>query len=236
MAEPTTVAAVLRGNRLLSELDDVQMESLVALGRIVKVPARAEIFAKGDPGDCLYAILKGQIGITTSSAEGKVMTLNILDAGEILGEIALLDGKPRTAGAVAMRASELFRLDRHEFLAFLERHPRLCVRMMVVLCERVRWVSKNIEEAVFHDVPRRLARRLLDLARTYGQAVPGGGIRITQPLSQEEIASLFGVTREIVNKSLKALRSVEAITYTKGFIVVNDLAHLREMAGLTDED
>jgi len=224
------VAEVLRRNHLLGALDDGEMAELLGLGHVVRYAADVTVFDKGDPGDCLYAILKGQIGIHTSSEDGKVMMLNILDPGDVLGEIALIDGKERTAGATALRPSELFRIDRTDFIPFLERHPRLAIRLMGVLCERLRWVSENIEDAVFHDVPRRLARRLLMLAEAYGQPTPAG-LRITQPVSQEKLASMLGVTREMVNKSLKALKKSDAITYTKGFIVLTRPELVRDMAG-----
>lgn len=233
MSGSSDIAAILRRNRLLSELDDTQTAELVTLGRRTRFREGQTVFTKGDPGDCLYAILKGQIGVSTSAADGKTMMLNILDAGDVLGEIALIDGKERTAGAAALRDCELFRIDRPEFIAFLERHPKLSVRMMVVLCERLRWVSENIEDAVFHDVPRRLARRILKLADLYGQRTPTG-VRVRQPVSQEGLAAMLGVTREMVNKSLKALRTCGAVTYTKGFLVVTDLALLKDMAGETD--
>jgi len=224
------VAEVLRRNQLLGELDEPEMAELVGLGHVARYAAEELIFAKGDPGDCLFAILKGQIGIHTSSEGGKVMMLNILNPGDVLGEIALIDGRERTAGATALRPSELFRIDRRDFIPFLERHPRLAIRLLGVLCGRLRWVSENIEDAVFHDVPRRLAKWLLKLADEYGQATPAG-IRIAQGMSQEDLAGLLGVTREIVNKSLKALKTANAITYSKGFLVLTDLRLIRDMAG-----
>lgn len=230
MSAPTDVAAILRRNRLLEELDETQMAELLTLGYISRFTSEQTIFDKGDPGDCLYAVLKGQIAIRTSSADGKTMLLNILDSGDILGEIGLLDGRERTASAAALGPTELYRIDRADFIPFLERHPRLCTRMMIVLCERLRWVSENIEDAVFHDVPRRLARKLLYLADSYGQNGPSG-LRITQPLSQEALASMLGVTREMVNKSLSALRKSGIVTNTKGFIVINNLSLLKDMAG-----
>ncbi|AWK85248.1 Crp/Fnr family transcriptional regulator [Azospirillum thermophilum] len=233
MAGLSDVTAILRRNRLLGELTGTEMAELVSLGRPQSFDADQPVFHKGDPGDCLYAILKGQIGISTSSADGKRMLLNILDAGDVLGEIALIDGRERTAAAEALRPSMLFRIDRSDFIPFLERHPALCTRLMIVLCERLRWVSENIEDAVFHDVPRRLARRLLLLADSYGQQTPAG-LRINQSISQEALASMLGVTREMVNKSLKALKKSEIVTYTKGFIVINNPALLRDMAGDTE--
>lgn len=230
MNAPMDVAAVLRRNRLLGELDAGQMAEMLMLGRIVRFDADQIIFDKGDPGDSLFAVLKGQIAIRTSSADGKTMLLNILEAGDVLGEIGLIDGRERTAAAVALRPVELYRIDRVDFIPFLERHPRLCTSMMVVLCDRLRWVSENIEDAVFHDVPRRLARRLLLLSDSYGQPTPAG-LRLTLPLSQEALANMLGVTREMVNKCLGALRKTGAVTYAKGFIVINDLALLKDMAG-----
>ncbi len=229
------VAAALRKNRLLGVLTEEEVAELLLLGRVEHYPAETAVFAKGDPGDRMFAIVRGQIGITTSSEDGKLMLLNILDAGDVLGEIALIDGKERTAGATALRNSVLFRVNRSDFIPFLERHPALCIRMMGVLVERLRWVSDNIEDAVFHDVPRRLARRLLLLADAYGQKTRSG-VRIQQPMSQESLASMLGVTREIVNKSLNALRKSNAITYTKGFIVLTDLDRLRDMAGVPAPD
>lgn len=230
MGTEIDVADVLRRNQLLGELDDRQMTELLGFGHVVRYGPEAMVFDKGDPGDCLYAILKGQIGIHTSSEDGKVMMLNILDPGDVLGEIALIDGKERTAGARALRPSELFRIDRSDFIPFLERHPPLAIRLMGVLCARLRYISENIEDAVFHDVPRRLARRLLLLAESYGQPTPGG-VRITQPVSQEDLACMLGVTREMVNKCMKALKKSNALTYTKGFLVLTDVTRLHGIAG-----
>ncbi|MGQ9368489.1 Crp/Fnr family transcriptional regulator [Azospirillum sp. A39] len=224
---------MLRRNRLLSELSEAEMAEFIGLGRIQRFDAQSPVFNKGDPGDSLFAILTGQIGIHTSSPDGKMMMLNILDAGDVLGEIALIDGRERTAAATALRPTELFRVDRCDFIRFLEGHPRLAIRLLQVLCERLRWVSENIEDAIFLDVPRRLAKRLLQLADTYGQPLRDGGLRIGQPISQEGLANMLGVTREMVNKSLKALKKSGAIAYTKGFIVLTDLHLLRDMAGDT---
>lgn len=223
------VATILRGNRLLGVLDDDEMTAFISLGQVEAHAADTVIFSKGDPGDRLYAILKGQVAISTSSEGGKMMLLNILDTGDVLGEIALIDARERTASASALRPTELFRVDRPAFIGFLESRPKLAIRLMVVLCERLRWVSDNMEDAIFLDVPRRLAKRLLLLADLYGRRSPQG-VKIAQELSQEDIANMLGVTREIVNKSLTALKKRELLTYTKGFIVLTNLEGLRELA------
>lgn len=224
------VAALLRRNRLLSVLDDEEMAAFVALGRIEQHGAESVIFSKGDPGDRLYAIIRGQVAISTTSEDGKMMLLNILDPGDVLGEIALIDARERTASATALVATELFRIDRPEFIDFIEQRPKLATRLMIVLCERLRWVSENIEDTVFLDVPRRLAKRLLLLSSLYGKA-SSQGIRIAQELSQEDIANMLGVTREIINRTLNGLKKRGLISYTKGFIVITDAEALRELAG-----
>ena len=133
---------------------------MLTLAHHRKFAADEVVFEKGDAGDSLYSIVEGRIGITTTSEDGKEIVLNILDAGDVFGEIALLDGKERTAGAVAMSPAILLRVDRTQFLPFLERHPQLCIAMMTVLCERLRWTSNIIEDTIFLDIPHRLAKRL----------------------------------------------------------------------------
>jgi CRP-like cAMP-binding protein len=223
-------ATILSRNRLLGQLQPHEMDELLALASVECFKAQDVVFNKGDPGDRLYAILKGRVGINTVSREGKEIFLNILDAGEVFGEIALLDGKERTAGAVAMEPAELLKIGRSEFLPFLERHPRLCIRLMAVLCERLRWTSDIIEDTIFLDIPRRLAKRLLTLAERHGESADGG-VKIRIKLSQEALAQMLGATRESVNKGVKSLQECGAINYESGYMVVQDLDLLRDLIG-----
>ncbi|MDH3473140.1 MAG: Crp/Fnr family transcriptional regulator [Rhodospirillales bacterium] len=223
-------AAILSRNRLLGQLQPHEMDELLALASVERFEAQDVVFNKGDRGDRLYAILKGRVGINTVSRDGKEIFLNILDAGEVFGEIALLDGKERTAGAVAMESTELLKIGRSEFLPFLERHPRLCIRLMAVLCERLRWTSDIIEDTIFLDIPRRLAKRLLTLAQRHGES-EDGGVKIRIKLSQEALAQMLGATRESVNKGVKALQECGAISYESGYMIVQDLDLLRDLIG-----
>ncbi len=219
---------LLSKNPLLSRLEAEQMDELLSLAVTRRFSPRDVIFQKGDPGEEFYAILSGRVGINTISEEGKEIFLNILDPGEVFGEIALLDGKDRTAGAVAMQSSELLRIGRSEFLPFLERHPKLCIRLMAVLCERLRWTSDIIEDTIFLDIPRRLAKRLLTLVQRYGEPFEDV-LRIRLKLSQEELGQMLGATRESVNKGIKSLQSTGAIRYDDGHIIIRDLALLEKL-------
>lgn len=221
--------AILASNRLLNQLAPREMEELLAFSRTESFSRNQVIFDKGDPGCCLYAILRGRVRIHTVSEEGKEILLNILDAGDVFGEIALLDGQERTAGAVAMGPTVLLRVDRAHFLPFLERHPALCIRLMGVLCERLRWTSNVIEDTVFLEISRRLAKRLLSLARTHGKPVQAG-TQINIKLSQEDLANMVGATRESVNKGLRKLVSLEVIGNEMGYIIVRSTEKLELIA------
>jgi CRP-like cAMP-binding protein len=129
-----------------------------------------------------------------------------------------------------MQPTELLKIGRGEFLPFLERHPRLCIRLMAVLCERLRWTSDIIEDTIFLDIPRRLAKRLLTLAERHGESADGG-VKIRIKLSQEALAQMLGATRESVNKGVKALQECGAISYESGYMVVQDLDLLRDLVG-----
>ena len=219
---------LLARNELLSRLEPAEMEEFLGIAVLENFTANEAIFHKGDPGNSFYAILEGRVGINTVSEEGKAIFLNILDPGEVFGEIALLDGKERTAGAVAMQPSVLLRVGRAEFLPFLERHPSLAIRLMAVLCARLRWISDIIEDTIFLDIPRRLTKRLLTLAQRHGEK-GDGGLRIRIKLSQEELGHMLGATRESVNKGLRALQEMEAISYDDGYILIRDMGRLKTL-------
>lgn len=230
-ADPNRIASKLSRNQFFSALTAEENAALVTMGVVEAFPAKATIFRKGDLGDKLYAVLSGQVEISVTSRNGKTTTLNILNVDAVLGEIAFLDGKERTADAHAVGRVELFRVDRRDFIAFIGNRPELALRMMKVLCDRLRWVSESMEDMLFLDVPRRLAKRLLQLAEQYGRPHPGGGVRITQPLSQEDLGALVGgVTREMINKTLTSLKKREIITSAKGSIVILDMDALRSLA------
>lgn len=229
MGAPGIDIALLRRNHLFSVLSDSEMEAVLGFARTRKVATEERIFAKGDPGDSLYVILRGRVAVQTESQDAKLMLLNILDAGAVFGEIAMLDGGERTATTVAQEASELLRIDRRDFMPFLSDRADLCIRLMTVLCQRVRWTSAIIEDTVFLNVPRRLAKRILMLGQSYGRRTEAG-IRITTFLSQEDLANMLGVSREIVNKTLKNFQAAGAISYRNGYLVIEDESFLDQIS------
>ncbi len=222
-------AEALSRNEVLGLLSAADLDEVLRFARRSKLGRGHVIFHKGDPGDALYAILEGRVGISASSGLGKQVFLNILEPGEVFGEIALLDGGLRTAEATVMEAAVLLRIDRARFLPFLEQRPRLCLKLMELLCSRLRWTSDIIESIVFLDIPRRLAKRLLILADEHGRHM-GHDVQVDVGLSQEDLANMLGATRESVNKVLRAFQQQGLIAYGRGRLRILNSQALQEVA------
>ena len=156
--------ALLANSELLSGLDDEMLDRLLSMTVTRKLTKNETLFVKGDPGDSVYGVQEGKIKIVTTSPNGKEVTLNIIEEGQFLGEIAMLDGMERTADAIAMENCELLVIQRRDFIPFLEKHPKLCLQVMQLLCHRVRMTSEMVEDAAFLPLDGRLAKRLLYLA------------------------------------------------------------------------
>ena len=218
--------AILSKHFLFNAFENTELDELLAHARTPSYAAGSSIFRKGDPGNGLYGILSGEVAINTFSADGKEILLNLLKPGDIFGEIALLDAKERTAGAVAKTASELLFIDRGDFIPFLERHPQVCVRLLTVLCGRMRWTSQIIEDVIFLDLPGRLAKKLLDFAELHGRSVPQG-IELDLHLSQYDLGTLTGASRESVNKVLTLWRRNGLISLQQRKIIIHRQAELR---------
>lgn len=216
---------------LLGHLTPEELDRLLAPARVERLDAGGVLFRKGDPGDRLYVVLAGRIAIGTTSEEGKEVVFNVLGRGAVFGEIALLDGKARTADATAMAESHLLVLERKDFMPFLESHPEVAARLIAVLCERVRWVSESYEDALFMDLPARLAKRLLLLAETYGEPVRPEGVRIEIKLSQQDLGKMTGVSRESVNKLMRAWQDDGLIALDRGRVVILDKDRLEALIG-----
>ncbi len=206
---------LFRLHSFLAVLTEAEMRELVKQAHIQRLSAGDVVFRKDDPGDGLYGVLEGRVVVTVESAEGKELILNMFGPGEFFGEIALLDGKGRTATAVARDASRLVFLSRAAFLPFLSQHHETAVRIIAFLCERLRRTTALVEDSAFLSVATRLAKQLAALAA----ARPADA---TVRLSQEELAQTLGVTREIVSRQLAIWREAGVVEIGRGWIKVCD--------------
>lgn len=223
MNETPDLKRLLAVNPFFAGLGDEALQAITALCVQRHLEAGRTLFEKGDPGDALYAIRRGQIRIVTESGDGRRRTLNLLGAGDVFGEVALLDGRSRTATAVAADATALFVVLRRDLLALIARQPEVAVQLIGLLCARIRWLSAQAEENAFLSLDRRIVRQLLKLGEDYGQAIV---------ISQENLATHVGASRESVNRHLQIWRKAGLIGLSRGRIHLLDSKQLARI----DED
>jgi CRP-like cAMP-binding protein len=204
--EEQQIAAALRRVALFATLGDGQLAELARVARRYRYHRDEVIFYQGDPGDTFYVILSGQVKVGVTSPEGQEAILVMLDAGEGFGEFALLDDQPRSATIETTRPTEVLAIRKDDFRRLLRQLPDIAIGLLRVLTKRLRNTDQLVEDAAFLDVGDRLAKKLLGLMETHGRAAAQGGIELDLHLTQQELASMIGATRESVNKQLGAFR------------------------------
>ncbi len=187
------------------------------------VPAKQVICSKGDPGAHLFVVVTGRVKISVPSEDGREIILGILESGETFGEVAVLVGSEHAATATAMEGTELAAIERAEFLRFLDREPAAARALLTTLCARLNSVTELAEDLSFLPLPRRLAKTLLALGRTYGTRTPQG-LQIGLHLCQQELANLVGTSRESINKQLGAWQAEGVIGMDHGLITLRRLS------------
>src|SRR6201998_3089217 len=168
MSKQTEFAVILKMNRMFSDLGSDELHRIANLCHTQHLSVGEMLFQKGDPGDSLFGVRRGQIRIETGASDGSRLTLNFMGPGDLFGEIAVLDGQPRTADATAGEATEMVVLRREDFLSHLEREPKVAIKIIQLLCERVRYQSERLEESMLQALPIRLASPLCALAADFG--------------------------------------------------------------------
>lgn len=202
------------------------LDGVAARSREIEVPPGRIVFAKGDEGDSLMAVMSGLVKISAASEHGHEVVLNLIGPDQVFGEIALLDGRPRTADATAVTTSRLLVLGRTDFVSLLLAEPRLGVALLKVVGGRLRRTSEQLETLSFRSPTARLAATLLRLADL--QMTPGS-TRI--PLTQREIGHAACLTRESTNKKLRAWAARGIVELTKAACVIRDVPGLARIAG-----
>ena len=203
-----------------------EVGALASLTRSRRYPKGSIIFHQGDPGTTLYVIEAGEVKLAVTSDRGKEVTLALLGQGAFFGELSLLDGGPRSANAIARVDCKLGTLDREPLLRFLAEHPRACSSLLFVMARRLRRTTDQLQDAVFFDIPDRLAKVLLRFTDTKNQSPDG--VLGAPKLNQEELAKLVGGTRESVNKCLRAFSRQGLIRCRRGMVAVLEPEELRK--------
>jgi CRP/FNR family cyclic AMP-dependent transcriptional regulator len=216
--------AVLRKHPYFSDLNPEAFDQLCRYAKHLTLKRGATIFSKGDPGTSLIAVISGTVKISVSSVDGRNAILNLVGAGEIFGEISLLDGLARSADATANTNCEIFVIDRREFIPFVQSQPALAMKFIELLCKRLRRTSDQVEEVILQNLPGRLASALLRLTEKHK---PGDR---TIAITQQEISEMVGMSRESINKQLRAWAARNLVRLEHGAIVVLNAELLRELA------
>ena len=208
--------SVLRKHPYFADLEPEAFEQLCRYAKHATMKRGATIASKGDPGTSLFAVISGTVKISVSSPDGRNAILNLIGPGEIFGEVALLDGQSRSADATANTNCELFIIDRRDFIPFVRSQPALAMKFIELLCARLRTTSDQVEQVILQNLPGRLASALLRLTEKHKAAQGGRTIAITQ----QEISEMVGMTRESINKQLRAWAARDWVRLEHGAIVV----------------
>jgi CRP-like cAMP-binding protein len=218
--------SVLRKHPIFCDLEPDALDQLCRYAKHMTFKRGATIACKGDPGNSMFAVISGTVKISVSSPDGRNAILNLIGPGEIFGEIAVLSGEPRTADATANTNCEIFVIDRREFLPFVKSQPALSMKFIELLCARLRWTSQQVEQVILQNLPGRLASALIGLTEKRKLEPESRTIAITQ----QEISEMVGMTRESINKQLRAWAARKWVRLEHGAIVVLDVEALRELA------
>lgn len=213
---------------LLAKLPHEDLRELASIARVQNFRTGAVIFRQGEPGDSLHAIVEGAVRIDVVAPGGNESTMAVLGPGECFGELAILDGRPRSANAIANQPTKTLVVTRADFIHWLAVKPTSALLLLETLSLRLRSTNESFIDLAFFDLGHRLARRLLRLAEPKdetGRARPGSRIGITQ----SALASMLGVSRESVNKQLGVFSHKGWIESGRGLVEIRDPRALREL-------
>ncbi|MDW3214878.1 MAG: Crp/Fnr family transcriptional regulator [Ilumatobacteraceae bacterium] len=210
-----------------SWLSATDLGQLRELGTRRSLPAGATLFLEGDAPYDLMIIESGDIKLVTTALNGQETLLDVLSAGEVLGELSAIDGTSRSATAVALTAVDLTSIPVDRFLTFLQQHPASMGALLAVTVRRLRLSNRRQLEFTTSDALGRVCARLDELAERYGSADAPDAVHIDLPITQTELAQWCGLSREAVVKALRKLRDLGWVSTTDGAVTVLDRDALR---------
>ncbi|MBA3824133.1 MAG: Crp/Fnr family transcriptional regulator [Ktedonobacterales bacterium] len=210
-----------------ADLDAPSLEQIAGVMRKRTFRAGEAIFHRDDPGQVLYVIREGRVRIRLTSVEGQEVALAVFGPGDSFGEMAILDSQPRSADAIAIDKVEVFTLQRPDFVEVVRKHPDISVAVMKTLSQRIRQANQMVEDLIFLDVFGRVAKKLLDLSREYGVETEDG-VKIDLRITQQELASMVGASRESVNKVMGYFTDKHYISTDKHKITIRRIADLQK--------
>jgi CRP/FNR family transcriptional regulator, cyclic AMP receptor protein len=224
--EPDKETSYLKQVSFFSDLLEEDIHALTSVAKRRTFRAGEVIFHRDDPGQVLYMIKEGKVKICIISPDGQEVSLAVFGKGEYFGEFSLLDGLPRSTDAVALEKVECHTLQRSDFHNAILKNPKIAILVMEALTKRLRNTDQMVEDLIFLDVYGRVAKKLLELADAHGVKVEDG-VRIDIRLTQQELASMVGASRESVNKVLGYFTEKNFISTDKHRITLHRTADLK---------
>lgn len=222
------ILRLLKTVTLFAGMTDSELNALAKDFTRLEFGAEEVIFYQGDAGHTLYLVENGKVRIYVQNEDGQELSVNVCGRGDLFGEMSVIDELPRSASAAAMEPATVLRLSRERFREHLRRSPQLGINFMKALSVRIRFSTRQLDNLTLTSVPTRLARKLLELAQQHG--VPElRGVRLEMPLTQTQLASLLGTTRESVNKAVSQFRRQGVIAMEDGQIIIIDPDALRSL-------
>jgi len=214
------IRILLSESFLFDELSKNEIEKIVDFVKVRKVKARDIIVHKSDIGNEMFIIVAGKVSLSTVSEDGKELTFGILGQGDMFGEISIFDNLERTATVTAVEPTELLMIEQQHLIPFIRENPDVAIKFLRAMALRLRYTDQLFEDAMFKQLPGRLAKKILSLASHFGQDTIDG-VRISVKLSQNDIGKMSGASRESVNKQMRIWEEEGLIRFDKGYITIN---------------
>ena len=224
--EPDKETTYFKQVSFFADLPEEEIKALSSATKRRTFRASEVIFHRDDPGQVLYMIKEGKVKICIISPDGQEVSLAVLGKGEYFGEFALLDGLPRSTDTVALEKVECYTLQRSDFLNAILKNPKIAILVLEALSKRLRTTDQMVEDLIFLDVYGRVAKKLLELADAHGVKT-GEGVLIDVRLTQQELASMVGASRESVNKVLGYFTDKNFISTDKHRITIHNTNDLK---------
>ena len=225
-----TQQATLQHNPWFAALEPSLRAAIVERARLRGLRDGELLFRRGDAGADWYAVLSGALKVGAVGPQDRELTLTYLEPGAWFGEISIFDGQPRTHDAQAQGPTEVLQLSGLDFEAVYAAHPSFARALLQLQCARLRLLFGALEEANALPLEQRLARQLLNLGRSHGQAEMDGALRIALHLPQDALAQLLGTTRQRINQALKAWEREGMLRQRYGEIALLQQPRLRQLA------
>lgn len=189
---------------VFGDLEESELRRLAGIARETTLAPGETLFEQGEESDGLYIVITGIVRIFLTAVDGREATISLLEDGEMIGEISLLDGLPRSAGAAALTETKLIFIPHRPFCELLDTSPKLTRQVLIMLCERLRAANGQVDQAIFHDLRHRLLMLLRQIAVIHGRVDRDVSI-VDMDLTQGMLAQMLGASREAVNKQLRSL-------------------------------